>query len=47
MFSPAYVDDHGITKPNEKGEYEINVPISSSIFKAILVRFLQLYKAQI
>jgi len=36
MFSPAYVDDHGITKPNEKGEYEINVPISSSIFKAIL-----------
>merc|ERR1719427_1744399 len=36
MFSSAMLNDRGWTKPNERGEYEIAVPISSLVFKAIL-----------
>jgi len=36
MFSPAMLCERGWTKPTERGEYEISVPIKSIIFKAIL-----------
>lgn len=36
MFSHAMLNDRGWTKPNERGEYEMSVPISAIVFKAIL-----------
>jgi len=36
MFSPAMLNECGMTRPNDRDEYEINVPISALVFKALL-----------
>lgn len=36
MFSTSMMQEHGMTKPNEHGEYEIPVDVSAEIFKALL-----------
>ncbi|XP_039260298.1 BTB/POZ domain-containing protein 10-like isoform X2 [Styela clava] len=43
MFSASMMLEHGMTKPNEHGEYEIPVGVSAEVFRALLEYYTEGY----
>lgn len=43
MFSTSMMLEHGMTKPNEHGEYDIPVGVSAEVFKALLEYYTEGY----